>query len=111
MSDFNALRRIALTLPDAVEVAHFKSPSFRVAGKIFATASPEKNRATLKLDRDMQTMLFDLRPEVFTPAVWGRLIWTYVELDRIEDGELEALVTRSWRLVAPKQLAKAYAAV
>jgi hypothetical protein len=106
MSNVDSLRRIALSLPEAYEQDHFGGPSFRVAKKIFASCSPEKNRATLKLDRDQQMILFEVRPETFSPAVWGALVWTYIELDRIEDDELEDLLKRAWRRVAPKALAK-----
>jgi hypothetical protein len=108
MSDVDSLRRLALSLPEAYEQDHFGGPSFRVAKKIFASCDAGKNRATLKLDRDQQMMLFDARPDTFSPAVWGALVWTYVELGRIEDGELEYLLTRAWRKVAPKSLLKAF---
>ena len=104
MSNVDSLRGIALSLPEAYEQDHFGGPSFRVVKKIFASCSPEKNRATLKLDRDQQMILFEVRPETFSPAVWGALVWTYVELDRIEDDELEDLLKRAWRQVAPKAL-------
>src|SRR5215469_8916452 len=106
MSNVASLRRIALSLPEAYEQDHFGGPSWRVAKKIFATASPEKNRATLKLGRDQQMILFDVRPDTFSPAVWGALVWTYVELGRIENGELAELVENAWRQVAPKGLLK-----
>jgi hypothetical protein len=106
MSDTDSLRRIALNLPEAYEQDHFGGPSFRVAKKIFASCSPEKNRATLKLDRDQQMILFEVRPETFSPAIWGALVWTHVELDRIEDDELEDLLKRAWGQVAPKALVK-----
>jgi hypothetical protein len=106
MSNTDSLRRIALSLPEAYEQDHFGGPSFRVAKKIFASCSPEKNRATLKLDRDQQMILFEVRPETFSPAVWGALVWTYVELGRIDDDELEDLLKRAWRQVAPEALVK-----
>jgi hypothetical protein len=106
MSDVTSLRQIALSLPQAYEQDHFGGPSWRVAEKIFASCSPEKNRATLKLDRDQQMILFDVRPDTFSPAVWGALTWTYVELDRIADDELADLVKSAWRQVAPKVLLK-----
>ena len=106
MSNVHSLRRIALSLPEAYEQDHFGGPSWRVAKKIFASCSPGKNRATLKLDRDQQMILFEVRPETFSPAVWGALVWTYVELDRIEDDELAELVKLAWRQVAPKALLK-----
>ena len=104
MSDIESLRRIALSLPEAYEQDHFGGPSWRVAKKIFVTASAEKNRATLKLGRDQQMILFDVRPDTFSPAVWGALTWTYVELGRIDEGELADLVKAAWRQVAPKGL-------
>jgi hypothetical protein len=106
MSNVDSLRRIALSLPETYEQDHFGGPSFRVAKKIFASCSPDKNRATLKLDRDQQMILFDVRPATFSPAVWGALVWTYVELERIEDDELEDFLKRAWRQVAPKALVK-----
>jgi hypothetical protein len=109
MSDVASLRRIALSLPEAYEQDHFGGPSFRVAKKIFATCSLEKNRATLKLGHDQQMILFEVRPDTFSPAVWGALTWTYVELGRISDDELGDLVRSAWRQVAPKALPKAAA--
>lgn len=68
MSGYDDLRRIALSLPGTYEQDLFGSPSFRVAKKIFITCAPEKNRVTLKLDPDHQMMLFEVRPEAFSPA-------------------------------------------
>jgi hypothetical protein len=99
------LRQAALAQPEAVEVDHFGAPSWRVGGKIFAQLTREPGRAILKLPPDRQTLLFEVRPEVFAPAVWGRLTWSYVTLDAIEADELAGLVETAWRLVAPKGLA------
>jgi hypothetical protein len=97
------LRRVALAQPEAVEVDHFGRPSYRVNGKIFAQES-DGGRAILKLPKDRQTLLFEVRPEVFAPAVWGRIVWAYVRLEAVEAAELAELVEASWRLVAPKAL-------
>ncbi len=94
-------------MPGAYEEPHFGSPSYRVARKIFVTAAPDLNRATLKLDPDHQEMLFDVRPEAFSRCVWGKIVRTYVQLDQVENDELEGLVRRSWEQVAPKALSKA----
>jgi hypothetical protein len=96
------LRRAALARPEAVEVDHFGAPSWRVNGKIFAQLTREPGRAILKLPKDRQILLFELRPEVFAPAVWGRLTWSFVTLDAIAAEELDDLVETAWRLVAPK---------
>ena len=102
-----AIEAFGCGLPEAYEQDHFGGPSWRVAKKMFATASPEMNRATLKLGRDRQMILFEVRPDTFSPAVWGALTWSYVALGRIDDGELAELVESAWRQVAPKRLLKA----
>ena len=40
----------ALSLPDTTEAPHFKYTSFRVAGKIFATAPPDEATVNIFVD-------------------------------------------------------------
>jgi len=47
-------RRIALSLPQAVESAHMGHPDFRVGGKIFATISPDDTCGMVKLTLEQQ---------------------------------------------------------
>ena len=42
-------RRLALSLPEAVESSHMDHPDFRVAGKIFATLGPDETWGMVKL--------------------------------------------------------------
>ena len=44
-------RRIALSMPEAVEGAHFGNPDFRVGGKIFATLALEKRALAFSSSR------------------------------------------------------------
>jgi hypothetical protein len=80
-----------------------------VRGKIYASLSRDGTRATLKLPPDVQAMVLDARPKVFSAAAgaWGRGGWTYVQLARARVAELSALLAESWRLVAPRRLAQA----
>lgn len=104
MADEETVRRTALALPEVTEEAHWDRPSFRVGGRIFAVLRPAERRAVLKLPQDHQDMLFSARPEAFSPARWGRLVWTFVELAAVDDELMEALVAEAWREVAPKRL-------
>jgi len=46
----NDFRKLALSLPEAVESAHMHHPDFRVRGKIFATLGyPDKDSGVVKL--------------------------------------------------------------
>lgn len=97
-------RQMALALPGVAEKDHFGRPSFRVGGKIFATLWPIEKRAVLKLPADHQTMLFEAQPEAFSPARWGSIVWTFVELPKVDKRQLDGLMTAAWRTVAPKAL-------
>ncbi len=95
-----------MALPQVEERDHFGTPSWRIGGKIFAQMAQAQtaNNAILKLPRARQDILFEVRPETFTPAVWGRLVWCTVNLDQIEADELADLVRSAWLEVAPKRL-------
>jgi hypothetical protein len=63
----------------------------------------------MKLERRHQEQLFDIRPEVFSPMVAGRLRWSWVEIEALEDDEAAALVREAWTQVVPKKVSRALA--
>jgi hypothetical protein len=62
----------------------------------------------MKLERHHQEQLFDIRPEVFSPMVAGRLRWSWVEIAALEDDEAVALVREAWTQVVPKKVSRAH---
>jgi hypothetical protein len=67
-------RRLALALPDAIEVGHMDHPDFRVGGKVFATLGyPTDEWAMVKLGPDEQLALCAAKPKIFVPVkgAWG----------------------------------------
>ena len=51
----DSFRKLALTLPEALEVGHMGHPDFRVGGKIFATLGyPDARWAMVKLTPEQQ---------------------------------------------------------
>ena len=52
-----------------------------------------------------QALLLEIRPETFSPCKVATVHWSYVELDRIDNVELKALVREAYAEVAPKRLA------
>src|ERR1019366_8536432 len=100
-------RRIALTMPEAVEGAHFGNPDFRVAGKIFATLALEKEGfGVLLLSPEQQAGMVEDAPELFSPVPggWGRQGSTRVCLPKVPPAILEAALRTAWRKRAPKRL-------
>jgi hypothetical protein len=90
-------RRLALSLPGAVESAHMGHPDFRLDNRIFATLSAEaKGCGTLMLTPEQQAAFIADLPELFEPVPggWGRSGATLVHLDAVpEDTLLGALTT------------------
>src|SRR5262249_32367402 len=104
-------RRIALSLPEAVEASHMGHPDFRVRRKIFATIGwPDSAWAMVKLAPDQQMMVVEAVPTMFAPVPggWGRRGSTNVRLTAADEATLRSVLTMAWRNVAPKSLVKSF---
>src|SRR2546421_1907645 len=103
----SAFRRIALSLPEAIESAHMSHPDFRVGGKIFATLGyPDKEHGMVILPLEEQARLVRSYPKVFAPAngAWGKSGSTTVRLGVVDKTALEKAIEIAWRKRAPKRL-------
>jgi hypothetical protein len=104
------LRAICLALPEATEEVMRRGPSYRVADKIFALERLQEDRLALwcKVPEGSREILLQAEPSrFFIPPYFGAKGWIGVGLDEAADWrEVEAFVRRSYRLVAPKRLAK-----
>ena len=104
------LRTICLALPEASEELMRRGPSYRVADKIFALERPRNDGLALwcKVPQGSREMLLAAEPaRFFVPRYFGAKGWIGVGLDEKTDWrEIQAFVRRSYRLVAPKRLAK-----
>ena len=109
-STATAFRKLALTLPSAIESAHMGHPDFRVRcadGKlrIFATLSAEvSSRGVLNLTLEQQSSFCEELPEAFEPVQggWGRMGMTYVTLEAVEADTLLGALTTAHRNVTEK---------
>ena len=102
-------RKLALSLPEAIESAHMHHPDFRVRGKIFATLGyPNKDWAVVKLTPDEQKRFIQSDPKVFRPVkgAWGRRGNANVYLSAAKIDIVRQALTAAWRNTAPKRLAK-----
>jgi hypothetical protein len=89
-------RRIALAQPEAVEQDHHGRPSFRVAGRIFATLWDE-GHLNVMLDEDGIRTAVQARPEVCAEVYWGRrLAAVRVALAGADADLVRDLVTDAW---------------
>ena len=100
-------RRIALSLPEAVERAHMDHPDFRVGGKIFATLGyPDKQWGMVKLPPDVQARFYESQPEIFVPVngAWGKGGATRIRLKLVKKADLQRAIRAAWEQTAPKRL-------
>ena len=107
MASFGDVRRIAMSLPEAVEVLTWGTDvTFRIGKKIFAIGGDEGSHVSIKASLDAQSDLVYRDPETFAPAPYvGRYGWINVDLERIDLAELETLLQQAWRMTAPRKLA------
>ena len=102
-------RRIALSMPEAMESAHMEHPDFRVGGKIFATLRyPDKDHGMVNLPPEEQKKFVESDPTTFSPAkgAWGRSGSTSIGLEGIDASALRRVMEIAWRKRAPKKLLK-----
>ena len=93
-------RRIALSLPEAVESSHMAHPDFRCGGKIFATLGyPDAAHGMLKLTPEQQQPLLKKSPATFAPCagVWGQRGATSVHLPSAKVATLRPLLETAWQ--------------
>jgi hypothetical protein len=102
-----AFRRLALSLPEAVEGAHMGHADFRVGGKIFATlGAPDAAFGALMLTPEQQRAFVDTYPKAFVPVAggWGRKGATNVILSGASEKTLLPALAVAWRNRAPRAL-------
>jgi hypothetical protein len=97
-------RGLALALPEAIEADHHGRPSFRVAGKIFATLW-DPTHMNVMLDEPGILTAVQSHPEICSEFWWGkRLGAVHVGLEHAERELLADLLADAWERKAPKRL-------
>jgi hypothetical protein len=99
-------RQFALALPEAIEEPHFEYTSFRVRGKIFATAPPGGTYLHVFVEEEQRAPLIAAEPEVFQALHWGsRVVGVRITLADAQAGVVHRLLRQGWLRKAPKRLA------
>jgi hypothetical protein len=102
-------RKVALSLPDALEGAHHGTSDFRVKKRIFATLGyPDDNWGMVKLTPEQQSVLVEAEPGIFRPVPggWGKGGATNVRLAAADATTLKSALTMAWRNIAEKPAAR-----
>ncbi len=101
-------RKLALSLPEAVESSHMGHPDFRVNKKIFASlfTKDDVERGMVKLTPEQQRDFVKSDPRAFEPIAggWGRGGATQVNLKAAKTTSLRKALLAAWLNVAPQRL-------
>lgn len=99
------VRRFALCLPEATEAPHFHFASFRVRGKIFATAPPDGAHVHIFVGDEEREQALELDPEFVEKLHWGkRVVGVRVALAKAKPAVVTRLLAQAWKRKAPKTL-------
>jgi hypothetical protein len=109
VGDLSQARDFALSLPGAAEEPHFDMTSFRVRGKIFATATADEARLHVFVDEsEVAATIAEHRgskPLAFEPLLWGeRVRGLRITLAAAPADRVRELLAEAWRRKAGPRL-------
>lgn len=99
------VRRIAMSLPEVTEEPHFEYTSFRVKGKIFATAPPNGAHVHIFVAEEDREPVLMTAPDVCEKLFWGgKVRGLRVGLGKAKKPLVAELLKKAWLHKAPKAL-------
>lgn len=96
----DGFRKLALSLPDAIEASHLDHPDFRIGKRVFATlAYPDASWAMVKLTPTQQANLSASHRAVFVPVAggWGARGATNVKLRAATRAAVWPALVLAWK--------------
>lgn len=100
-----AVRKFALSLPEATEEPHFESTSFRVRGKIFVTAPPDGQHIHIFVSEEQREQALALHPDCLEKLWWGKSVrGLRLKLESAPPALMQQLVRMAWAHKAPRAL-------
>ncbi len=97
------VRRMAMALLGTTESPHHRYTSFRVRGRIYATAPVEGGSLHVFLDEEDRDRMVRLHPGVYGKLGWGRKIMGLrVDLERARPDDVAGLLRAAWHRKLPR---------
>jgi hypothetical protein len=99
------VRRFALSLPEVTEEPHFEYTSFRIRGKIIATAPPGGDFLHVFVGSETRDLALGAEPAFLEKLLWGRKVCGLrVALGKAKPSVVNELLREAWLRKAPKRL-------
>src|SRR5262245_25300462 len=109
MVTFEAVRRLALALPDVQEGTSYGTPAFRVRGKLFARLKEDGEALVVRIDHHTREMLMAAEPRTFyITDHYLAYPWMLVRLPVVRRDVLTKLLEDAWRRCAPPKVLAAH---
>lgn len=98
-------RAYALSLPETLEQPHFDLTSFRVRGKIFATAPPDDTELRVFVTEEERATALATHPDVCAKLNWGaKVVGLKLALAKAPPALVQGLLRAAWQNKAPRAL-------
>jgi len=92
------VRRMAMALLGTTESPHHRYTSFRVRGRIYATAPTEGGSLHVFVDEQDRDRMVVLYPDTYEKLGWGRkIVGLRVNLDSARPDDVRALLRIAWQ--------------
>ena len=105
---FDTVREIARTMPGAEESTSYRTPAFKVKGKLFARQHQDGESLVVGVDFEEREEMMSAAPEKFyITDHYLKYPWMLVRMSKVRPDELRDLLIGSWRRAAPKHLVSA----
>ncbi|HET7688756.1 MAG TPA: MmcQ/YjbR family DNA-binding protein [Nocardioidaceae bacterium] len=100
------VRRLALTLPRTTEHLIHDRVKFRVGSLVYVAFSRDDSIMGFAFPKEERESLVESEPDKFLlPRTSDlRYHWVCVRLDRLDEDEMEELVTDAWAMCVPKKV-------
>ena len=107
MTNLDAVRTLALSLPRSYEALVHDRVKFRVGRIVYLAFSHDETVMGFAFPKEEREALVASEPEKFMMPGEGdlRYHWVHVRLAAIDDEEMRELVLEAWRMVVPKRVA------
>src|SRR6266567_6653874 len=100
---FDTVRDIAQTLPGAEESTSYRTPAFKVKGKLFARQHQDGESLVIPTDFEAREEMMTAAPEKFYITVhYLNYPYLLVRMSKVNADELRDLLMGSWRRAAGK---------
>jgi len=98
------VRVLAMNLHGSTESPHHRFTSFRLRGRIYATAPKEGGFLHVFVDEEDRERMARLDPQTYEQLGWGKkVVGLRVDLERARREDVEALLHIAWQRKRPKR--------